>query len=132
MTVAEQFWRDGVAVLEDLFSEDELSPISDEVDRVIRREVTYVPDADLVYEPGTDRLRNAFRLHLYEPFFMDFARKAQLVEVVKSIFGETGAAVRQPGVCQVGAGGDGGAAASGYAVLAVFAGRHAVGLDCAG
>ena len=88
MTVAEQFWRDGVAVLEDLFSEDELSPISDEVDRVIRREVTYVPDADLVYEPGTDRLRNAFRLHLYEPLFMDFARKAQLVEVVKSIFGE--------------------------------------------
>ena len=88
MTVAEQFWRDGVAVLEDLFSEDELSPISDEVDRVIRREVTYVPDADLVYEPGTDRLRNAFRLHLYEPLFMEFARKAQLVAVIRSILGE--------------------------------------------
>ena len=88
MTVSEHFWRDGVVVLEDLFSEDELTPISDEVDRVIRREVTYVPDADLVYEPGTDRLRNAFRLHLYEPLFMDFARKGQLVDVVKSIFGE--------------------------------------------
>ena len=62
----ETFWRDGVVVLEDLFSEAELAPISDEVDRVIRREVTYVPDADLIYEPGTERLRNAFRLHLYE------------------------------------------------------------------
>ena len=77
-----------MVVLEDMFTEDELTPISDEVDRVIRREVTYVPDADLVYEPGTDRLRNAFRLHLYEPLFMEFARKAQLVAVIRSILGE--------------------------------------------
>ena len=39
-------------------------------------------------EPGTDRLRNAFRLHLYEPLFMEFARKAQLVAVIRSILGE--------------------------------------------
>jgi len=88
MTVAEQFWRDGVVVLEDLFSEEEMAPISDEVDRVIRREVTYVPDSDLIYEPGTDRLRNAFRLHHYATPFMDFARKPQLVAVLREILGE--------------------------------------------
>jgi phytanoyl-CoA hydroxylase len=88
MNVADQFWRDGVVVLENLFSEAELAPISDEVDRVIRREVAYVPDADLVYEPGTTRLRNAFRLHLYEPQFLEFARKPQLAAVVRSILGE--------------------------------------------
>lgn len=88
MTIAEQFWRDGVVVLEDLFTEAELAPISDEVDRVIRREVTYVPDADLVYEPGTDRLRNAFRLHLYEPQFLRFAGHPRLTPLLKSIFGE--------------------------------------------
>jgi len=88
VTAAEQFWRDGVVVLKDLFGEAELARISDEVDRVIRREVTYVPDADLVYEPGTDRLRNAFRLHQYERLFLDFAGKRQLWEVVRAILGE--------------------------------------------
>jgi phytanoyl-CoA hydroxylase len=85
--LAERFWRDGVLVLEDLFSEAELAPISDEVDRVIRREVTYVPDFDLIYEPGTDRLRNAFRLHQYAAPFLDFARKPQLVSVLREILG---------------------------------------------
>lgn len=88
MIAAEQFWRDGVVVLEDLFEEAELAPISEEVDRLIRGEVSYVPEADLVYEPGTDRLRNAFRLHLYERQFMDFAGKRQLREVVQAILGK--------------------------------------------
>ncbi len=88
MTIPEQFWRDGVVVLEDLFTKAELAPISDEVDRVIRREVTYVPDADLVYEPGTDRLRNAFRLHLYETLFLRFAGHPRLARVLKEILGE--------------------------------------------
>ena len=87
MTLAERFWCDGVLVLEDLFSEEELAPISDEVDRVIWREVDYVPDVDLIYEPGTDRLRNAFRLHQYSAQFLEFAQKPQLMTVLRSILG---------------------------------------------
>ena len=84
---SETFWRNGVVVLEHLFSEAELAPISDEVDRVIRREATYVPAADLIYEPGTERLRNAFRLHLYEQKFLHFACKPQLIAVLRAILG---------------------------------------------
>jgi phytanoyl-CoA hydroxylase len=87
--VAAQFQRDGFVILENAFSETELDPISEEIQRVIDGRVEYVPDSDRIYEPGSDppRLRNAFRLHQYNPFFLDVARHPPVVEVMETLLG---------------------------------------------
>ncbi|MBY0504410.1 MAG: phytanoyl-CoA dioxygenase family protein [Bryobacteraceae bacterium] len=86
--MAERFWRDGFVVLPGLFNEAEIAPVSDEVDRVLRREVDYVPERDIVLEPGSARLRNAFRLHQYQPLFLEFAGHPALTGIVREILGE--------------------------------------------
>ena len=83
------FERDGFTILENVFDEAELGPISDEVDRVIEGRVNYVPAHDRIYEPGSDppRLRNAFRLHQYNEFFLEVARHPKLVAVMETLLG---------------------------------------------
>src|SRR3954470_19086179 len=67
----EEFTNNGFAVLEDVFSEAEITGVSDEVDRVIDGRASYIPERDLVYEPDIEprRVRNAFRLHIYHQTF---------------------------------------------------------------
>ena len=83
------FEQDGFVVLAGLFSEEQLRPVSDEVDREIDGRAGYIPAADLIYEPGVDppRLRNAFRLHLYNHLFMRVPCQPALVCAVESILG---------------------------------------------
>lgn len=87
--ITSRFREDGYVVLEDLFSESEIRPISDEVDRILDGRVDYVPEKDLVWEPGAEprRLRNAFRLHLYNEFFLDVAKHPALLGYVGEILG---------------------------------------------
>lgn len=68
---ADEFSANGFVIVEDVFSPDEIAGISSEVDRIISGEVSYVPERDIVYEPGSEprRVRNAFRLHIYHPRF---------------------------------------------------------------
>lgn len=87
---ARSFGENGFAILEGLFTEDEISPFSQEIDRIIEGSVDYIPKNDLIYEPGSSpaRVRNAFRLHLYNPFFMQLARHPKIVTVVEEILGK--------------------------------------------
>ena len=39
-------------VLENLFSEDEIRPISEEVDRIVEGRADYMPAHDVIYEPA--------------------------------------------------------------------------------
>ncbi len=89
MTAVETMRNDGVVVLEDLFSEEEIRPISDEVNRIVSGEANYLPDSEKIYEPGSNppRLRNAFRMHLYHGLFMSVAQNPRLASVIASILG---------------------------------------------
>ena len=86
---AVRFAEDGYVILPGLFSEAEIAPVSDEVDRLIEGQVDYLPEQELVWEPNTEprRVRNAFRLHLYNEFFLRVAQNPALLEVVGSILG---------------------------------------------
>ncbi|MFN0171431.1 MAG: phytanoyl-CoA dioxygenase family protein [Bryobacteraceae bacterium] len=87
---AARFHNDGFAVLENLFTEEEVAPMSDEVDRIVEGRAGYMPDDDVIYEPDSNppRLRNAFRMHHYSPFFMEGARHPKIVRVMEEILGK--------------------------------------------
>lgn len=89
MQVASRFESQGYSILDSLFSGDDLQEVSDEVDRVIDGSATYVPSRDLIHEPGSDppRLRNAFRLHLYNSLFLRVPARPRLVAAAESILG---------------------------------------------
>jgi phytanoyl-CoA hydroxylase len=86
---ASRFEEDGFLILDRIFSEEEIAPVSDEIDRIIAGERSYVPERDLVFEPGAAerRLRNAFRLHLYNPLFLEFAKSPKLTGVLGELLG---------------------------------------------
>jgi len=83
------FHQDGYVILDRLFTESEIAPISEEVDGVIEGRVSYMPEKDLIWEPDTNppRLRNALRLHLYNPYFLQVAKNPKLVSVLGEILG---------------------------------------------
>lgn len=86
---AARFDEDGYVVLDRVLSEDDLSAVSKEIDAIVAGERTYIPERDLVWEPGNGsrQLRNAFRLHLYNPLFLDFARSPKMTSVTGEILG---------------------------------------------
>lgn len=83
------FETDGFALIENAFSSAEISKISDEVDRILEGRANEFPAEDLVFEPGAEprSIRNVFRLHQHNPFFMELARHSSLVEPVQAILG---------------------------------------------
>lgn len=83
------FNQNGFVAVPGLFSEEEIKPISDEVDRIITGKATYVPKESLVYEADLSprRIRNVFGLHRLHSMFMDLARHPKLVEMVGQILG---------------------------------------------
>ena len=86
---ATQFEKNGYLILDRVFLEDEIAPVSDEIDRLIEGRSTYVPERDLVWEPEADppRLRNAFRLHLYNNFFLEFAKSPKITGILGELLG---------------------------------------------
>jgi phytanoyl-CoA hydroxylase len=84
------FEQNGFAIVEDVFSRQEISALSEEVDRVIEGKAAYLPSSEVVFEPNTQppRLRNAFRLHLYQEMFLEAARHPSLVGPVQAILGK--------------------------------------------
>jgi phytanoyl-CoA hydroxylase len=83
------FEQNGFAIVQDVFSRQEISALSQEVDRVIEGKADYLPSSEVVFEPDTQppRLRNAFRLHLYKDLFLDAARHPSLIAPVQEILG---------------------------------------------
>ncbi len=85
---ARSFEEDGFLILDRLFTEEEIAPVSEEIDCIIQGKVDYVPPKDIVYEPGSPpRVRNVFRIHLYNPFFMGMAKHPKIVSVVERLLG---------------------------------------------
>lgn len=86
--IVEQFQDDGFVVLEDAFSEQEINTVSREVDSVIEGE-TALPEQEIVYEPDSEpkRVRNAFRMHLYNDFFLQVAKNRCIVNVLTDVLG---------------------------------------------
>lgn len=84
-----EFEKNGFVVVPDVFSEKEISGISAEVDRVLSGEGSYLPENEVILEPNTNppRVRNAFRLHLYNNDFLNAARHPPLVNAVESLLG---------------------------------------------
>ncbi len=111
----------GILSSTDFSPKSEIAPISDEVNRIIEGKTDYMPAKELVYEPNSNppRVRNANRLHLYRPLFLEFAKSPKLLEPLEEILGKPLTAVWQQRFRQAGPSGNGRAAASGYAVLAV-------------
>src|SRR5260370_1316420 len=87
--IADRFAEDGFVVLEDVFPESEIRSISSEVDRILQGRAEYLPPHEIVYEPNTDppRVRNAFRMHLYNEFFLDLAKTSRLTSVMEELLG---------------------------------------------
>src|SRR5437870_13427599 len=81
---AARFEQNGYLIIDRAFSEDEIAPVSDEIDLLIEGKATYVPERDLIWEPDANppRLRNAFRLHLYNNFFLEFAKSRKLTVIL--------------------------------------------------
>src|SRR5882724_3711356 len=86
---AMQFEQNGYLIINRVFSEDEIAPVSDEIDLLIGGKSTYVPERDLVWEPDLNppRLRNAFRLHLYHNFFLEFAKSRKMTGLLAELLG---------------------------------------------
>jgi len=84
-----RFQQDGFAILDQLFTEAEIAPVSAEIEAIIAGERAYIPDRDLVFEPGTNsrQLRNAFRLALYNPLFLEFAKSTKLTGILGELLG---------------------------------------------
>ena len=59
---AAQFEQNGYLIIDRVFSEDEIAPVSDEIDRLIEGKSTYVPERDLVWEPDVESAAPAKRL----------------------------------------------------------------------
>lgn len=85
-----QFNQNGFVAVPGFFSEEEIKPISGEVDRIITGQATYIPEDSLVYEPNSSprRVRNVFSLHRFHPMFMDLARNPKLVDMLGQILGQ--------------------------------------------
>lgn len=85
----QEFDENGFAVLEGVFSPSEIAAISDEVDSVIDGKAAYLPASEVVYEPNTSpqRVRNAFRLHLYSDKFLEVAKHPNLIGPLEALLG---------------------------------------------
>jgi phytanoyl-CoA hydroxylase len=85
--IEDDFTRDGFVVLRNVFSPLEIAGISDEIDAIVEGRVDYVPERDIVYEPDSEprRVRNAFRLHVYNPPFLEVARHPALLDAMSRL-----------------------------------------------
>lgn len=83
------FDENGFAILPGLLHQAELSPVSEEIDKILTGTTQYVPADAIVYEPNSfpPRVRNVFHIHKYSSLCMDLARHPRLVGVVGDILG---------------------------------------------
>lgn len=88
MQISGNWQHDGLVSVQGMFGKDELQAIEENVANLLTG--SDFPEHELVYEPGSNprKLRNAFRLHLYSPFFLRLAHHPRLTEVMSQLLGE--------------------------------------------
>jgi phytanoyl-CoA hydroxylase len=86
-----EFEKNGFVVLEDVFSSPEITAVSNEVDHVIEGKSSKLPETEIVYEPDSSprRVRNAFRLHIYDKQFFETAKHPKLIGPLEAILGKS-------------------------------------------
>jgi ectoine hydroxylase-related dioxygenase (phytanoyl-CoA dioxygenase family) len=89
--LVKEFEKNGFVVLEDVFSPPEIAAVSNEVDRIIEGKSSSLPETEIVYEPDSSprRVRNAFRLHVYEKQFFETAKHPKLIGPLDAILGRS-------------------------------------------
>lgn len=89
MAIEGDWRRDGVVIARGLFGGEELQAINRSVEELLAGNGG-LPENELVYEPGSNppRLRNAFRLHRYSPFFWDLACHRGLTDIMGELLGK--------------------------------------------
>ena len=87
--VATRFEQDGYAILDRIFSEEEISYVSDKSIALSQASERIYRSVTWSLEPGEAerRLRNAFRLALYNPLFLEFAKSPKLTGVLSELLG---------------------------------------------
>ena len=78
--------RDGFIMLQDLFSDDEVETLLDEVKRMsVDSDITSLKEA--IREPGSDAVRSVFRVHELSERIAALARDPRLIHVARQILG---------------------------------------------
>jgi phytanoyl-CoA hydroxylase len=79
----------GFAVLPGLLPETELADLSGQIDQIISGVADYLPPKAVIYEPGTSppRVRNAFHIHQYNPYYLKVASHPEIVRLIGGILG---------------------------------------------
>src|SRR5690554_5110701 len=78
--------RDGFLMLEDVFSEDEVQGLLDEVKRMSAdSSITSLEEA--ITEPGSDAVRSIFRVHQLSGMMDKLARDPRLIHVARQLLG---------------------------------------------
>ncbi|MDS1142035.1 ectoine hydroxylase [Pusillimonas sp. SM2304] len=78
--------RDGFLMLEDVFSEDEVQGLLDEVKRMSADpSITNLEEA--ITEPGSDAVRSIFRVHQLSQMMDKLARDPRLIHVARQLLG---------------------------------------------
>lgn len=86
---AKEFEENGFVILPEVLTEPEVVRLSQEIDRIILGKADYLPAKALIYEPGTSppRVRNAFHIHQYHPYYMSMASHPKVIELIGTILG---------------------------------------------
>jgi len=78
--------RDGFIMLQDLFSDDEVEGLLDEIKRMsVDADITSLKEA--IREPGGDAVRSIFRVHELSDRIAGLARDPRLIHVARQILG---------------------------------------------
>lgn len=88
MQTQSDWQNDGLFIVPSLFHTNELAEIEAAVAELLAGNGG-IPEEELVYETGSNppRLRNAFRMHRYRPFFWQLACHPRLASVMEQLLG---------------------------------------------
>ena len=83
----EDYVRDGVVVVHELLTADEVKHVRDALARYIEEHVPGLPTGDVVFEADGKSVRNLWRLDVHDSFFADLANRDAVQQVVQACLG---------------------------------------------
>ena len=85
---AENFHRDGFAIIKDFLSERELNNVEDELNDLMTTRRGDIDVADLFYEDDGKSVRQIERISNYSPFFAKLGQDERFSTVMQQLFGQ--------------------------------------------
>ncbi len=84
---AETFDRDGFLVVQDMFSQDEISALVDQA-ATLRRDLAGSDASEVVTEPGSDAVRTVFNLETHHALMDHLSRDTRLAGIARFLLGD--------------------------------------------